>query len=126
MKRALIITAACALISLMSSCGTQSGLSLEPTTDGCLMATKKLTDGTAYAVGPCLDAQGKISSYRTTWTNPEGVAIMSNYYPASRRTEVFYRSAGIWAKWDSKCGISLGGVPPIIEAGPGIMLTTDL
>jgi hypothetical protein len=115
MKLGYFLAAVCIAVSLLACSCTPAGLALQPTADGCLMATTTTADGSTYAVGPCLDDAGKIASYRTTWLNPDGFSMLMNYVVATKHTEVKYLSKGVWIKWDSKCGVSLGGMPPPVE-----------
>lgn len=113
--KAIIFALLPAFVFGLTSCGTGFNIA-PPDAAGCFMLTQT-KDGKTYSFGPCADAEGKVYAYRGSWTNAEGVKLRSTYILASKTTSIQYSPDGglTWIGYSSKSGISLDGMPPVVN-----------
>lgn len=91
-----------------------SGFGLDA--EGCVTTTFKFPDGTPYTVKACPGEDGKIDTYKTEWTSPEGVKLRAIYTLKTKRYVLYYQSGSSWLQWSSKAGFSLGPLPPTLDS----------
>jgi hypothetical protein len=104
-----------AAVMFLPSCG------ITITEDGCILG-KYQRDGHAYYAGPCVgpdldgDGESDIDRFRVQWTNTSGDRLRATYSTAGGRTVIEYRDEnGVWIKWSSKSGVSIGPVPVEVQ-----------
>lgn len=106
---------------LFSSCAIQF------TEDGCILANRRMTNGSTYLVGPCVgpdtdgDGNADVNRFRAQWQNEQGQVLRATYWTnVDLPTLIEYQiSPGLWATWSAKSGVVVDFVPPeVVEKEP--------
>lgn len=101
----------------MAGFGLSSCSSFSLTGDGCVRSTQT-REGKTYAVDTCFDTEGKVDRVRLLWTSDVGRELRATIYRDDRPLFIEFRDlgTGFWYRWTEGMGISLGAVPPEVEA----------